>query len=97
VVSFTPRLLYPQEKSTWYPLDRRLGGSQSRPEHGGEEKNSLPLLGLEPPIMQPIAQHYVVMGKICLKSIAIYTVNLIIKQILNSFSFRFQCEPHILF
>jgi hypothetical protein len=26
VVSFTPRPLYPQGKSPWYPLDRRLGG-----------------------------------------------------------------------
>jgi hypothetical protein len=25
VVSFTPRPLYSQEKSPWYPLDRRLG------------------------------------------------------------------------
>jgi len=25
VVSFTPRPLYPQRKSSWYPLDRRLG------------------------------------------------------------------------
>jgi hypothetical protein len=25
VVSFTPQLLYPQGKSPWYPLDRRLG------------------------------------------------------------------------
>jgi hypothetical protein len=34
VVSFTSRPLYPQGKSPWYPLDRRLGG------RGGEEKNS---------------------------------------------------------
>jgi len=26
VVSFTPRSLYPGEKSHQYPLDRRLGG-----------------------------------------------------------------------
>jgi hypothetical protein len=26
VFSFTPQLLYPQGKSPWYPLDRRLGG-----------------------------------------------------------------------
>jgi hypothetical protein len=26
VVSFTPQPLYPQGKSPWYPLDRRLGG-----------------------------------------------------------------------
>jgi hypothetical protein len=39
VVSFTPRPLYPQGKSPWYPLDRRLGGPQSRSGRGGEEKN----------------------------------------------------------
>jgi hypothetical protein len=54
VVSFTPRLLYLQRKSLWYPLDRRLGEPQSRAGRGGEEKNSQPLLGLEPPIMQPV-------------------------------------------
>jgi len=31
-----------------YPLDRRLGGPQSRSGHGGEEKNSQP-----PPRMSP--------------------------------------------
>jgi hypothetical protein len=29
MVSFTPRPLYPQGKSPWYPLDRRLGGPQT--------------------------------------------------------------------
>jgi hypothetical protein len=43
VVSFTPRPLYPQGKSTCYPLDRRLGGPQSRSGRGGEKKNSQPL------------------------------------------------------
>jgi hypothetical protein len=33
-------------------LDRRLGG------RGGEEKNSQSLPGLEPPIIQPVAQRY---------------------------------------
>jgi len=32
--------LYPQGKSPWYPLDRRLGGPQSCSGQGGEEKNS---------------------------------------------------------
>jgi hypothetical protein len=41
-----------------YPLDRRLGGPQSRSGHGGEEKNSQPLPGLEPPIIQPVAHSY---------------------------------------
>jgi hypothetical protein len=39
-------------------LDRRLGGSQRRSGRGGEEKNSQPLPGLEPPIIQPVAQRY---------------------------------------
>jgi hypothetical protein len=42
VVSFTPRSLYPQGKNRLYPLDRRLGGTQSRSGRGGEEKNSQP-------------------------------------------------------
>jgi hypothetical protein len=58
VVSFKPRQLYPQRKSTWYPLDRRLGEPQSRSGRGGEEKNSLPLPGPEPPIVQPLDQRY---------------------------------------
>jgi hypothetical protein len=29
VVNFMPRLLYPQGKSPWYQLGRRLGGPQS--------------------------------------------------------------------
>jgi hypothetical protein len=35
------------EKNPWYPLDRRLGGPQSRSGRGGEEKNSQPPPGIE--------------------------------------------------
>jgi hypothetical protein len=35
-------------KSPWYPVDRRLGGPQSRSGRGGEEKNSKPPPGIEP-------------------------------------------------
>jgi hypothetical protein len=35
-----------QGKSPWYPLDRRLGGPQSRSGRGGEEKNSQPPPGM---------------------------------------------------
>jgi hypothetical protein len=58
VASFTPRLLYLEGKSPWHPLDRRLGGTQIRFGCGGEEKNSQPLPGLEPPIIQPVAERY---------------------------------------
>jgi hypothetical protein len=50
--------LYTQGKSPWYPLDRRLDGPQSRSGHGAEEKNSQPLQGLQPLIIQPVAQPY---------------------------------------
>jgi hypothetical protein len=55
-VSFTPRPPYFQGKNPWYPIDRRLGGLQSRSGRGGEEKNSQPLPGLELPSIQPVAQ-----------------------------------------
>jgi hypothetical protein len=53
-----PAALPPQGKNPLYPLDRRLGGFQCRSGRGGEEKNSQPLPGLEPPIIQPVAQRY---------------------------------------
>jgi hypothetical protein len=46
----------PQGKSPWYPLDRRLGGPQSRSGRGGLEKNSQPPQGIEP--QNPAAQRY---------------------------------------
>jgi hypothetical protein len=58
VVNFTPQPLYTQGRSPWYPLGRRLGGPQSRSGRGGEEKNSQRLPGLEPPIIQSVAQRY---------------------------------------
>jgi hypothetical protein len=58
VVNFTPRLLYSQGNSPWYPLDRMLGGPHSRSGRGGEEKNSQHLSVLEPPIIQYVAQRY---------------------------------------
>jgi hypothetical protein len=35
-----------------------VGGLQSLSERSGEEKNSQPLPGLEPPIIHPVAQTY---------------------------------------
>jgi hypothetical protein len=43
-----PAAFVHQGKSSWYPLDRRLVGPQSRSGRGGEEKNSQPFPGLEP-------------------------------------------------
>jgi hypothetical protein len=48
----------PTGKNLWYPLDRRLGGPQSRSGRGGEEKNPQLLPELEPPIIQPAGQRY---------------------------------------
>jgi hypothetical protein len=39
-------------------LDRRLDRPQSQSVQGGEENNSQSLPGLEPPIIQPVAQGY---------------------------------------
>jgi hypothetical protein len=50
----------PRERAPWYPLDRRLGGPQSRSGRGGEEKNSQPRRESNPrtPIVQPVAQRH---------------------------------------
>jgi hypothetical protein len=58
MVSFTPRPLYHQGKSPWCPVDRKLCGPKSRSGRGGEEKNSQPSPGFEPPNIQPVAQRY---------------------------------------
>jgi hypothetical protein len=46
VVIFTPRPVYPVEKSPQCPLDRRLGGRHNQSGRRGKEK-ILPLPGLE--------------------------------------------------
>jgi hypothetical protein len=38
----------PPGKEPRYPLDKRLGGLQTHSGHGGEEKNSQSLPGIEP-------------------------------------------------
>jgi hypothetical protein len=47
VASFTPRLLYPQRRSTRYTLNRRLDGPQSRSGRCREDKQFLPLPWIE--------------------------------------------------
>jgi len=48
------QLLYSQVKSPQYPLGRRLGAFHSQSGTSGKEKNSLPLLGNQTPVIQPI-------------------------------------------
>jgi hypothetical protein len=50
--------LHLKGKNSQYPLDRRMGGPQSRYGHGGEEKNSQLLPGLELPIIQPAYERH---------------------------------------
>jgi hypothetical protein len=58
VVSFIPRPLYPRGISPWYPLDRRLGGPQSRSGRSGE--NSWPYRDSNSnlSVFQPVASRY---------------------------------------
>jgi hypothetical protein len=48
VVSFTLRPLYTRGNGPQHPLDRGLGGPQSRSGRSGGEKSFLPLPGIEP-------------------------------------------------
>jgi hypothetical protein len=45
----------PRGKSPWHPLNKGLGGPQSRSGSCGEEKNLLPLQRFE---LQPVARRY---------------------------------------
>jgi hypothetical protein len=47
-VSFTTPMIYPQDKSLQYPLDRKLDVSHIRPGSYGVQKNILPLPKIEP-------------------------------------------------
>jgi hypothetical protein len=47
-MNFTFWPLYLWRDLKRYPLGRRLGGAQSQSESCGEEKNFLPLPGIEP-------------------------------------------------
>jgi hypothetical protein len=48
----------PPRKGPWNPLDRRLGGPQSRCGRGDEEKNFQTLPVIEPSIIHSVAQRY---------------------------------------
>jgi hypothetical protein len=48
----------PPGKEPLVPIGWGLGGPQSRSGRGGVGKSSQPFPGLEPPIIQPVAQRY---------------------------------------
>jgi hypothetical protein len=80
---FHARPLYPHGKKPWYPFDRRLGGSQSRSGRGGEEKNSQPQPGLEPPIIQPVAPalyHWAMPAHLVKQSVNICNTDAILRE-----------------
>jgi hypothetical protein len=58
MVAFTARPLYPREKSPLDPLDRRLGGPQSR--SGRLAENSWPYRdsNFDTSVVQPVASRY---------------------------------------
>jgi hypothetical protein len=93
VVSFTTRPFYPKGKSPLYPLDRRLGGAQSRSGHGGEEKNSQLLPGLEYPIIRPIARRYTtdIFRLLIVKEIVIMTIMMMMIIIISTNSSTYNC------
>jgi hypothetical protein len=60
VVSFTTRPLYHQGKIPWYPLDRRLGGPQSRSGRGDKRKFLAPAGNrtYDHPVRSPAQYHW---------------------------------------
>jgi hypothetical protein len=67
-----PAALPPGKENVIPTLDRRLGGPQSLTGCPGEEKNSQPLSGLEPPIIQSVAQRYTIELSVCTKASVAY-------------------------
>jgi hypothetical protein len=95
VVSFTHRLYYTQGKSPWYPLDRRLGGSQSRSGRG-DEKNSQLQPGLEPPIVQP-ADHRCTTELSRVTNYKVRNIKLIMVSFLIQFRYFIYLAPTVIF
>jgi hypothetical protein len=56
VVRFVPWPLYSQGKRLQYPMNRRLNGPNNLSGQFREQINLLPVLGIEPWIVQSIAQ-----------------------------------------
>jgi hypothetical protein len=71
VVSFTPPPHYPQEKSPWYPLERRVRGPHSLSGRGGEEKNTQLLPRLD---RSPALYHWAILAPILTSVASIFYV-----------------------
>jgi hypothetical protein len=79
------RPLYPQRKSRRYPLDRVLGGLQSRSGRSGEEKNFQHLFGLEPPIIHAIPRYTTKLSRRHVKFARYELKSIVCLHICNSF------------
>jgi len=53
--ALSPSQFTPKERTPQYPLDRRLGGTQSWSDYGSKEKKFPAPAGNQTPIIQPIA------------------------------------------
>jgi hypothetical protein len=55
VVILTPWLFYIHRKRSCYPMNKMLGGTQSKLPYFGEKTKIFSLLGFEPQIIWPVA------------------------------------------
>lgn len=83
VVSFTPQTFRPGRNSILYQLDRKLCGSQSRSACCEEEKNPLPLPGINPWLLTSPARSLDStptednIKSICLSMLRLYSIDLL--------------------
>jgi hypothetical protein len=56
--SVTPQPRFTPGKESWYSLDRRLGGPQSRSGHRGYRKKSFVSAGNRTPVVQSVVRQY---------------------------------------
>jgi hypothetical protein len=77
VISFTPRPLYPQGKSPWYPLRRNWVGPRTGLNAVVRRIISSPYRDSNPPIIRPVAHLYTTelsqLLPICLRSTLIFS------------------------
>jgi hypothetical protein len=90
-----PGRFTPQGKSPWYPLDRRLGGPQSRSGRRGEEKIPSPRRESNPmtPIFQPVAHRLWFTVSVIIFSIPMRYYTFVSKMVCGSYLW-FVVRPH---